>query len=598
MKLSVVVPVYNVERYLAACLDSLRQQTFTDWEAICVDDGSTDGSAAILDAYAAKDPRIVVRHLENGGAGVARNFALSVAQGDWIGFVDADDWVSEDYFGNLVACAESSGADIAATSGVVISDGSGTTVKDMGIGAPGVTDEVFCRIRMFLATGSAWNKIYRAGFLREHDIRFPATCCAAEDNGFTLKALACCRRIAMTDGGYYNYRIVSGSLTHSAGSAHDERSAEVFRGLLEWVDRAVDEAERRLWRGAIVVRAEGFPGFRMRVIASLTSYPPRIATVHKVVESLKAQSFSLDKIVLWLSEDDFPSHELPSALTCLVDDVFDIRWVRGNLRSHKKYFYALQEFESDAVITFDDDILYPQEAVATLVRSFRRFPDCISARRVHLITLASDGGFAPYREWKQECLDFVGVPMFSLCATTGGGTLFPPYAVPRIAFDEERIRRFAGSADDLWLKFTSLALGVRTVLCSASDVLGASVAAAEGSALWRENVLGGANDTCVTALTAAFGQEATLGRISAEQSGFRRRNPIAMCLFRLRRRIELALLIRKEALIAAIAARRSAGGSTALLRLERMAVGALLCLSEHGPVYSARRLLKKGGQAG
>lgn len=90
-KFSIIIPVYNVAAYLRECLDSVLAQTFTEWEAICVDDGSTDGSGAILDEYGAKDKRFLIIHQENSGVSVARNNALDVANGEWIGFVDADD---------------------------------------------------------------------------------------------------------------------------------------------------------------------------------------------------------------------------------------------------------------------------------------------------------------------------------------------------------------------------------------------------------------------------------------------------------------------------------------------------------------------------
>ena len=93
---SIIIPVYNVAPYLRECLDSVLAQAFTDWEAICVDDGSTDGSGAILDEYAAKDERFRVVHKKNEGVGAARNSALDVAKGNWVCFLDGDDvWHKE-----------------------------------------------------------------------------------------------------------------------------------------------------------------------------------------------------------------------------------------------------------------------------------------------------------------------------------------------------------------------------------------------------------------------------------------------------------------------------------------------------------------------
>ena len=103
---SIIIPVYNVEGYLRKCLDSLVAQTCADWEAICVDDGSTDGSGAILDEYAKKDGRFKVLHQENRGVSAARNAALDLAQGEWIMFADADDVVHRNELKRVLEVAE------------------------------------------------------------------------------------------------------------------------------------------------------------------------------------------------------------------------------------------------------------------------------------------------------------------------------------------------------------------------------------------------------------------------------------------------------------------------------------------------------------
>ena len=97
-KISIIVPVYKTEKYLHRCLDSIVAQTYTDWECILVDDGSPDNSGMICDEYAEMDSRFRVFHQENKGVSAARNKGLDEANGEWIGFVDSDDWISQDYF--------------------------------------------------------------------------------------------------------------------------------------------------------------------------------------------------------------------------------------------------------------------------------------------------------------------------------------------------------------------------------------------------------------------------------------------------------------------------------------------------------------------
>lgn len=113
MKLSIIVPVYKVEEYLGECIDSLLSQTIDDYEIILVDDGSPDNSGKIADEYAAANPDMIrVLHIDNGGQGRARNFALDIAKGDFVGFVDSDDWVTHDMYEKMYARAAETGADV------------------------------------------------------------------------------------------------------------------------------------------------------------------------------------------------------------------------------------------------------------------------------------------------------------------------------------------------------------------------------------------------------------------------------------------------------------------------------------------------------
>lgn len=113
MKLSIIVPAYKVEEYLGECVDSLLSQTIDDYEIILVDDGSPDNSGKIADEYAAANPDMIrVLHIDNGGQGRARNFALDIAKGDFVGFVDSDDWVTHDMYEKMYTRAAETGADV------------------------------------------------------------------------------------------------------------------------------------------------------------------------------------------------------------------------------------------------------------------------------------------------------------------------------------------------------------------------------------------------------------------------------------------------------------------------------------------------------
>lgn len=118
---SCIIPVYNTEKYLRRCIESVLAQTFVDWEMLLIDDGSTDASGSICDEYAAKDERIRVFHKENGGISSARNLGLNYAQGEWIFFVDSDDSLPKTSLESLLA--RSSDANIIAGGFFVVGGG-------------------------------------------------------------------------------------------------------------------------------------------------------------------------------------------------------------------------------------------------------------------------------------------------------------------------------------------------------------------------------------------------------------------------------------------------------------------------------------------
>ena len=161
VKLSVIVPVYNVEKYLADCVDSLLNQTIKDLEIFLVDDGSTDRSGEIADCYAGDFPdRVRTLHLNNGGQGRARNAALPMARGDYIGFVDSDDTLAPDMYEKLCAKAEKEGASIAVCDWLEV--------------FPDGREEVLparYQQHWLSASGSACNKVFRSELVG--DTRFP-----------------------------------------------------------------------------------------------------------------------------------------------------------------------------------------------------------------------------------------------------------------------------------------------------------------------------------------------------------------------------------------------------------------------------------------
>ncbi len=196
MSVSIIVPCYNVAPYVEACLDSLVNQSLRNIEIICVNDGSTDVTPALLDAWAEKEDRIRVIHRENGGQALARNLGMDMAGGEYVGFVDPDDYVEPSMFARLVEEARRHGADVTACGYTSFSDGDGSVLEELSWSpAPGVDKGVQSDV---MRTNSVWermdvvtcNKLYRRDFLDRHGLRFETSFRSMEDDVLWLMVLA------------------------------------------------------------------------------------------------------------------------------------------------------------------------------------------------------------------------------------------------------------------------------------------------------------------------------------------------------------------------------------------------------------------------
>lgn len=192
-----------------------------------------------------------------------------------------------------------------------------------------------------------------------------------------------------------------------------------------------------------------------RIIVSMTSYPKRVDTVTAALWTLLRQTVTPDRLLLWLPAAEFEEEgkELPEELVALEKAVsyFEIKWTEESLRPHNKYYWALQEFPDDIVITVDDDLLHPTTLIQNLLDLHYQFPRAVIASRTHLVTLDSQSGIAPYAQWEFEQHRYLRQPRYDVLATNGAGTLFPPRLLPEDLFDPAAIRETTLFADDLWL---------------------------------------------------------------------------------------------------------------------------------------------------
>ncbi len=226
-KVSIIVPVYNVSVFLTRCLNSIVDQSYTDIEIILVDDGSTDGSSAICDEWAEKDSRIKVIHKQNGGLSSARNAGLEVASGEYVVFVDGDDFVDAAYIEKLLDAARGSNADIAMCNYRFV-DESGKEIANDNYTHYSRQDafDSYEALRLFEDKSYrtffdvVWNKIFKRKLF--DDVRFPEGINVVEDIAVMPILYHKAEKVCVVDDALYNYVYRAESLSHAKRDRQDD----------------------------------------------------------------------------------------------------------------------------------------------------------------------------------------------------------------------------------------------------------------------------------------------------------------------------------------------------------------------------------------
>ncbi|MFC5406797.1 glycosyltransferase [Cohnella soli] len=237
-KISVIVPVYNAGSYLADCVASLLDQTFHDCEFIFVNDGSTDRSGTILDELGQTDARMRIVHQTNQGVSMARNTGLALAEGEYIGFVDADDTIALDFYERLYEAAERFRADVVASNFVSEMGAYQVTTRypfpmDELLDDRYITREVLPYFLKSDDFNTVCTKLYRAELIRRKGIAFPAKVALGEDGYFNALFYNAAARAVYLDMAGYLYRERTGSATRSIGEKdYFGRAVEVYESGL------------------------------------------------------------------------------------------------------------------------------------------------------------------------------------------------------------------------------------------------------------------------------------------------------------------------------------------------------------------------------
>mgnify|MGYP005769177271 CR=1 FL=1 len=229
------------------------------------------------------------------------------------------------------------------------------------------------------------------------------------------------------------------------------------------------------------------------IVVSLTSFPKRFPYLGMCLKSLVIQKVKPDKIIVYLGSDSTPdmlTEEMKFYQNYGVEYRFDKTM---NIMPHKKYFYAMQEFENSIVVTADDDVIYPRNWLKSLYDSYKHNPNAVSARRVHQIKFDGQGRVIPYDKWKDQCRN-IRKPSKQLIATGNSGVLYPPKCLHIEAFDKDAITNLCLRSDDLWLKCMEIKNDTPVVWVKNWQVKPASIDSENNSRLQDENIFTGKND--------------------------------------------------------------------------------------------------------
>lgn len=238
MKVSVIVPVFNAEKYIRVCLDSIQMQTYKDYETIIVDDGSTDASGAICDQFAERNQRFQVIHKKNEGLICARKTGIMAAKGHYIAFVDADDWIDADFLETNIGRMEQVDADIVAAGCVKETDGRSEIIKNnipSGVfDASQLTQEIYPSMlnhHGFYEFGILpyiWNKIYKKELLEPCYADIDTKIYDGEDVAIVYPYLLTAKRAVVTEDAKYHYRVHGASMTAKKKSDYYENAARLY----------------------------------------------------------------------------------------------------------------------------------------------------------------------------------------------------------------------------------------------------------------------------------------------------------------------------------------------------------------------------------
>lgn len=477
--ISVIIPVHNGEIHLRECLESITNQSLKNIQIICINDHSTDRTSDIINEMIAKDSRItIISNPQNIGAGASRNIGIKHACGEYISFVDSDDFISCNFLENMYFGAKREDADVCATPNLIFYPSNAK--KRTGIKSNKSITTPLEKREIILSSGVACNKIYKKSFLLKNHIEYFENS-YGEDNTIANLAVILANKIAVSNNSIYYHRINENSTIHNIDKrilalpkVYDyliNKIRDLFAPLPKmmsfWTETVLSrakadfvdcyrKADNKLKKEFKTQIFKYFPNLLTIIqyaepIVSLTSYPKRIPFVCDAVKSLLNQSAYYKKVILWLAEEQFLNKEkdLPSELLRLQQcNDFEIKWTK-DIKSYKKLIPALIEYPNDVIVTADDDLLYPNNWLERLLCAHFKQPNYVHALRAHQIKFnAKNNSVMPYKQWDMELTK--SQPSYFNFLTGVAGCLYPPHSLFRTVTDEKTFTSLCPLGDDIW----------------------------------------------------------------------------------------------------------------------------------------------------
>lgn len=537
IKVSVIVPCYNVEKYLDDCLKSLINQTFKDYEIICVNDGSTDSTPEILKKYDVK-----VINQKNQGLSGARNTGFANSKGEYITFIDSDDWVNPCYIEKLYNAITENNCDIAVSS--MVRKRPDSQKYRMYFEEEKIYSNLQEKLDICKIPNCCYvcGKLFKRNLIENKHFKMGAY---FEDVLWTPYIIKEADKLVVVPDTFYFYRVNNQSIVkgkQSLKKQHDSfmaKSAVVKfyeennlklskknKNLTKYICYFLNTPILKVkeYRGIETTYLFGFlPVFKKKasknyykfksarkmffirhldshiyinflklhlgiktndkfnykpvstfgltkekrspeLIVSLTSYPLRINKIHKTVNTLLNQTLKPDRVVLWLTEEQFKNVKLPDELLKLRDFGLEIKWYQ-DIRSYKKLVPALREFPNDIIVTADDDLYYQKDWLESLYGAYLKNPNYIYTRRAPRIV---NHGFYFTIEPHYSNTHFA--PSFGNQIMGGAGTLYPPDSLYKDIFDEEKIKNLIPTYDDIYFWAMAVLKGTKIALVENRDL--------------------------------------------------------------------------------------------------------------------------------